>query len=296
MSGQSVARLLERARRGGAGGLPGALVSRILTRIRPLTARGWRRAVVLRARERTGFLAPGPLLVLAPHPDDETLGCGALIARRLAGGDRVVVAVVTDGRYSHTSSLLTPDDIARLRATEVLRATAELGVPAEDLVTLGYAENSLADHIEEVADRIAALIDEYTCQGVVVTCSLDWHIDHQSLAASARLAVARAEASPELAEYPVWTWAEGPGPRFGPARAQLRAMRRGITLLRPGAAVRVPTGMFVEAKRRALREHRSQTVNLTGEPEWAVMTEDFLEQFLGSDEIFFPVSDGGTSG
>jgi len=268
---------------------PGRLLAAVVTRARPPTVKLWRRLLLARAVEQPNFPA-GPLLVLAPHPDDETLGCGATIARRRAYGDRVIVVVATDGRFSHTSDVLSPDDIACLRNEEVLEATARIGVPAADVVRLDYVEGTLGENLGDLAGRLVALIDEHACRSVLVTCSLDWHPDHQFLAAAARLSVSRAAMTPDLAEFPVWAWAEGPGPRFGAAGPRVRAALRGLRLLRRGAAITVPTSGYLHLKRRALMEYRSQTTNLTGEPDWAVMDEGFLGQFLGDAEIFFPVT------
>ena len=52
------------------------------------------------AASADALLGGRPLLVLAPHPDDESLGCGALLAHGLAGPG-AHVACLTDGAASH---------------------------------------------------------------------------------------------------------------------------------------------------------------------------------------------------
>ena len=70
-----------------------------------------------------------PLLVLAPHPDDESLGCGALLAQAFAGVG-AHVACLTDGAASHPGSrLVPPDQLAAIRRAEVLDAVAPLAGP-----------------------------------------------------------------------------------------------------------------------------------------------------------------------
>ena len=49
-------------------------------------------------------LAAGGVLVLAPHPDDETLGCGAALAAAVTAGYAVRVVAATDGDGSHPRS------------------------------------------------------------------------------------------------------------------------------------------------------------------------------------------------
>ena len=67
------------------------------------------------AHDLTDVVATRSALVLAPHPDDETIGCGATILRKVAAGTPVTVFVATDGRHSHRSAALRrhPDRAAR---------------------------------------------------------------------------------------------------------------------------------------------------------------------------------------
>src|SRR5690349_19075047 len=62
-----------------------------------------------RAEDVTSQAAARSCLVLAPHPDDETLGCGATIMRKRAAGTPVHVVIATDGRHSLASSELSAD-------------------------------------------------------------------------------------------------------------------------------------------------------------------------------------------
>ena len=103
--------------------------------------------------------AQGPWLILAPHPDDETLGCGALIAAISASGGRAHTAFVTDGAGSH------PDApgwsrmrIAGLRRTEAAAALRLLGGEAPlHLDWPDAAPPKPGDPLfERTADRLAA--------------------------------------------------------------------------------------------------------------------------------------------
>ena len=87
-----------------------------------------------------------------PHPDDETLSMGVLIAAAVGRGDRVIVVSLTDGRTTGAvtaidsqlaaerrhrpgtpPALLTEDEVAAARIGELRRATADLGVAAGDV-------------------------------------------------------------------------------------------------------------------------------------------------------------------
>ena len=72
------------------------------------------------------------LLVVAPHPDDEVIGCGGLIAQTLARGGEVTVCVVSDGRASHPGSrAYPPEKLVAKRRSESRGALAHLGVESD---------------------------------------------------------------------------------------------------------------------------------------------------------------------
>src|SRR5690349_19943431 len=93
---------------------------------RRAAVRGIRRASLLFARRYVDDA--GTCLVLAPHSDAESIGCGGTIAIKRSKGLRVVVAVVTDGSLS-VSQGQPPAELAVVRQAEALAACAELGVP-----------------------------------------------------------------------------------------------------------------------------------------------------------------------
>src|SRR5947199_8996501 len=85
-------------------------------------------ARLLRLRSRPLEDFAGPILVVSPHPDDETLGCGGLIARHATAGCAVAVAMLTDGEASHRDHpTLDSRVLASTRREEVRAAPAVLG-------------------------------------------------------------------------------------------------------------------------------------------------------------------------
>lgn len=99
------------------------------------------------------------VLILAPHPDDETLACAGLIRQSLRAGARVIVVEVTmgDAGYSNgRDKRWKPADYIRLgqnRAAEVQAAMKKLGVPARDLIFLGYPDAGLDGMRNKYHDR-----------------------------------------------------------------------------------------------------------------------------------------------
>jgi len=110
------------------------------------------------AGRRTGAGAAWPgrtRLVLAAHPDDETLGAGGLIAASAANGARVEVIIATDGAASHPDSPThTPDQLARQRREEATEAVARLD-PQATLTFLGLPDGALR-HCQRALEQALA--------------------------------------------------------------------------------------------------------------------------------------------
>ena len=183
-------------------------------------------------------------VVVAPHPDDESLGCGTLLAALAASGGAVRVVFLTDGGASHPSSGTWPRQrLAHLRRTEALAALAELGHGPEaalfldlpDAAAPGPGEAGFAAAVAAVA-REAVRID---AEALVVTWRHDPHRDHEAAYAVAR----GAAGGRRLLEYPIWGW------NLPAATVVAEAPPRGFRL--------DPTP-HASAKRRAVERHRSQ--------------------------------------
>ncbi|MGO9158031.1 PIG-L deacetylase family protein [Mycobacterium sp.] len=146
---------------------------------------------------------PG-LIVVAPHPDDETLGLGAMAAQLAASGIDVAVVSVSDGGAAEPGA--PPSQRIRLeslRRSELLSATDVLGIRAS--VSLGLPDGRLADHEDELTDLLAEILDEAAPR---TWCAATWrgdgHPDHEAVGRAAAAACARTGAT--LLEYPVWMW------------------------------------------------------------------------------------------
>jgi LmbE family N-acetylglucosaminyl deacetylase len=71
----------------------------------------------------------GSALVIAPHPDDESIGCGGLIALLRRRNAKVWVCIATDGAGSHPNSpSVPPRQLAAIRGREAIAALGILGV------------------------------------------------------------------------------------------------------------------------------------------------------------------------
>jgi LmbE family N-acetylglucosaminyl deacetylase len=147
-------------------------------------------------------------LILAPHPDDESLGCGGLLAQCAAAGIPAQVAILTDGSRSHPESLTHPPArLAEVRRAEAETALATLGLPAQSLHWIA-AEDTRLPHTggaaEAIVARLAAICDRTGCTLLLCPWGHDPHCDHEAAAAiAAQLLVQRGM---PLLSYPVWGW------------------------------------------------------------------------------------------
>lgn len=157
------------------------------------------------------------LLVVAPHPDDETLGCGLLIQQVLAAGGTVRLLLLTDGDNNpwpqrFIEHRLRIDDAARLRwgarrRSEVTQAMAHLGMPVSALQALGWRDMEITRRLLDDAHGAIATIRKVwqEFQPTLVCCPAlsDSHPDHGAAHVLCRLTLASVTPSPMLLAYPV---------------------------------------------------------------------------------------------
>ena len=119
------------------------------------------------------------VLVLAPHPDDEAIGCGGAIRLHTLAGDAVKVVVLTDGRHGRTAEV--DEQGLMLQRQEESRASAAvLGV--KDLEFWAIPDRSLGQS-SEAGVRLASLLESYGPDLVYAPSPLEHHPDHRAAAA-----------------------------------------------------------------------------------------------------------------
>ena len=145
------------------------------------------------------------LVVLAAHPDDETLGAGGLIESAGRDGARISIVVATDGEASHPASPThTPWQLSRIRRREMRKAIDHLA-PDAVIHHCEIPDGQLIDHVDEVVDCVAGIVDDVGGTATIVApWSGDGHRDHRAAAAAARAAAESTGSA--LLEYPIWMW------------------------------------------------------------------------------------------
>lgn len=117
------------------------------------------------------------VLVLAPHPDDETFGCGGTLSLHAAAGDPVKVVFVTNGAKGDTSGRNDKEEYVKLRQKEAVKACACLGVA--DLEFWSYEDRSLAGS-RGVLRRMIDLLEDFRPQLVYAPSPMEFHPDHRA--------------------------------------------------------------------------------------------------------------------
>lgn len=142
-------------------------------------------------------------VVVAPHPDDEVLAVGGLLAQLARSGCEVALVAVTDGTASHVGSSEWPASrLAYERPRESREAWRRLGFETPTTQRLGLPDGRVAGshaHLVECLEKLLRPMDV-----VFTTWRLDGHPDHEATGRACVIAAERIGA--HCIEVPVWAW------------------------------------------------------------------------------------------
>jgi len=146
------------------------------------------------------------VVVAAPHPDDEVLGCAGVMCWLAEQGHSVEIVAVTEGEASHAdSALITPHELVGRRRREQRRALAVLGLDDVPVRRLGLPDAAVARHERALAALLAAELTPDST--VLVPWRHDGHPDHEAVARAGRHAAAITGAT--CVEVPIWARVRG---------------------------------------------------------------------------------------
>lgn len=220
----------------------------------------------------------GRTMVVAPHPDDESLGCGGAIALLKALNCGVHILVMTDGTQSHPNSPSYPAmRLRELRERETELALARLGVTSDEVTFLSFFDRSLPHpavdanvdqnfSFEKAVTLCRKHIASFLPQTVVLPWRRDPHPDHRATWQIINAAIGAVSVRPRCIEYPIWIWAMDEG-GDAPRADEVAAWRLDIT---PVAA----------RKQSAIAAHASQCTDLIkDDPSGFRLSADMLAHF-----------------
>lgn len=130
------------------------------------------------------------VLVVVPHPDDESLMFGGVLAHCGLRGTPVHVLAVTDGGAAYPD-VVDPRALARLRCREQHDALAELGLADATLTRLGIPDGCVADHEDVLVETIAEIVAGGHVGAVLAPWEHDHHTDHEACGRAAGRARSR---------------------------------------------------------------------------------------------------------
>lgn len=226
------------------------------------------------------LISIGTTVIIAPHPDDESLGCGGLIALLTQFGNPVRVIVMSDGVGSHRNSREYPEDRLRaLRQEETIAAVETLGLPRENIAFLDlpdqYVPVSGSSGFSEAVDACYAAMteNEFAPETLVLPWRRDPHCDHAASWWIARAASAMIDRPLKILEYAVWLAELGDAAAW-PTADEARVLR-------------VDVASVLQRKRNAIDCHRSQTTDLINDdPDGFCLSTESRSRFDASWEVF----------
>ena len=142
-------------------------------------------------------------VVVSPHPDDEILATGGLLAMLAREGAEVCVVAVTEGGGSHAGSARWPEPLlVSQRRAESLEGLARLGLAPHTREALEVPDGQVRAHMHTLVCWLRQFLRPDDV--VLSTWALDGHPDHEASAQATAMACSNVGA--RHVEVPVWMW------------------------------------------------------------------------------------------
>lgn len=207
-------------------------------------------------------------MVFSPHQDDETLGCGGMIALKRSLGVPVEVVFLTDGRYGRPD-WITPETIIDIRQQEAVNALNTLGVARKETHFLNQLDGSLQnlsnDQRQHIVDQLVQRLKSFKPEEVYVPHRKDNHHDHEATYTLVKEAIAASRMQVELLQYPIWILWRNP-------------LSFSLKSEDIADAYRLKIDAVKDRKKQAIETYNSQMTSLPN---------GFLARFFLPYEIFF---------
>lgn len=221
----------------------------------------------------TGF---GTVLIVSPHADDESLGCGGVISLLRKYEQTVYIVLLSDGALSHPNSKEYPAEKLRdLREQELIDAARILGVGEENIIFCRYPDRNVPsigdERFGEAVNNISKMLNVIKPDSIFVPCCRDPHPDHQ---AAFQLITTAETFNAKIYEYPIWL--------------QELGEKKDSPTTEESMPFRINISSVVNKKQEAISQHRSQITNLiSDDPEGFQLSQEMLDQFNVPYETFF---------
>lgn len=218
-------------------------------------------------------------VVMAPHPDDESLGCGGAIALMRQRSIPVHIVVVSDGTGSHSHSRQYPPlQLRMLREHETRVAASHLGVATTDLTFWRWPDKQVPQvgsaEFSAAVQQCDRLLRRCCPSLVLVPWWQDQHCDHRATAQIVQSCLQTWPDPPQRWAYSIW----------GSKAAGLATLPAGET------GWRLDISAVQSVKRAAVMAHQSQTTDLIrDDPSGFRLTADMLENLIQPWETYLRI-------
>ena len=221
-----------------------------------------------------------PALIVAPHPDDETFGCGGLIRLKRAAGVPVRVILFTDGEAVASGLGEKTETIVAARRREFTNACQALGLENAALRFLHLPDGRLPHPgqtgFAEAVKAVATEIENFGPGEIFCPHLLDVRSDHIAATLMTHEAVRLSGRSSAMFYYPVWMWYH--------ASSGLRKR------LSTTDAWRLDIAAVLSDKEKAMAAYLEAPKTSQGNPYCGRLPQAFLRNFKRKYEVYFPAT------
>ncbi len=211
---------------------------------------------------------PEKIIIFAPHPDDEVLGCGGVSALKAKTGAEIIVWFITDGSMLLACKGIndpSPQAVSDQRKAESKKASNVLGITSPQHYYMDYKDGLLSEHADEVTDRIKDIIIKEQPDEIYYMNAFEEHADHVASHHIVRAACTAVDFRGRNFQYVV-------------------NLKDGFDLSEQNT-VSIDISSVFDLKRRAIEENQSHLSIMSdqqAQPEWTSIPE----KFLSDQELF----------
>ena len=219
----------------------------------------------------------GNIVLAVPHPDDESLGCGAVLSQ-ISDKDRVRFLFMSDGAtppHLPTPSPVSPGEVSlrELRRKEALCAIHELGYTPSAAQFLDLPDGRLSVHQAAMTSALRAVCDRHLAVILLAPSRFDAHPDHLAVYRAAAAVAAGGDRPILLCEYFIYY------------RSRLLPGGDVRHYLRPECRLSFHSDVEMRAKRRAIDCHHTQRTKFFPWQTRPVLTDTVVESTIASPEV-----------
>ena len=222
----------------------------------------------------------------APHPDDETLGCGGTIAQKITQGYEVSVVFLTDGRNALRDigiSMPSPSRLKEIRKAEAIRAAKIIGIKQENLFFFEIEDGLLSKNESKALEKISEILEVHPRE-VYIPQEKEYNVDHRETNRLVKNVIEKLEFFPSEYHYSIaWRYPLNLIVRFRPKHMRSSIMGK----LLHCDVVRTDISASLPLKKAALDAYKSQTSLISDQQKEPLLKKTFLKNFLEKEEAFF---------